>query len=103
MKKPRSVLVLLLLGMFAVSLVVVSQDVPDTPYDESEPLPYETTPLFSTAAPQSWGRNTQAELSCDSPLRFNFSTKRCSRRSGRHPQPLFVPDSLIIRDRAFRC
>jgi hypothetical protein len=40
---------LLLLGVlvFGLSLAVQAEDVPETPYDESEELPYENTPRVS--------------------------------------------------------
>lgn len=40
-------LVLLLTSMFGVSLVLPAQDILETPYDESESLPLESTPVFS--------------------------------------------------------
>ena len=51
MRTPRSAIVLLLLLGFGVSLAVPAQDLPDTAYDESETLPYESTPLFSIVVP----------------------------------------------------
>ncbi len=52
MRKPRSVLVLLLLLVFGVFVVVPAEDIPETLHDESETLPYESTPLFTIALPQ---------------------------------------------------
>jgi hypothetical protein len=48
-----------LLG-FGVSLAVPAEDVPETPYDESEALPYEGTPVFSSLVPLVAARTTQA-------------------------------------------
>jgi len=101
MRGPRSVLVLLLLLMFGVCLVVSAEDVPETPYDESEALPYESTPLFSVAVLQASGRITKAELNCA--FRFVSSTKRCKRRCEGSPQSRCVSDSVIVLDHAFRC
>jgi len=101
MRGPRSVLVLLLLLMFGVCLVVPAEDVPETPYDESEALPYESTPVFSVAVLQASGRITKVELSCA--FRFVSSTKRCKRRCEGSPQSRFVFDPVIVLDHAFRC
>jgi len=60
MRKPRSVLVLLLLLVFNVSVVVPAEDVPETPYDESEALPYEGTPVFSIAWPRKHPRSAES-------------------------------------------
>jgi hypothetical protein len=47
MREPRVVLILLVLMFFGLSLALPLEDVPETPYDESEALPYEGTPVFS--------------------------------------------------------
>ncbi len=60
MRRPCSILVLCLLLGLGVSLTVPVEDVPETAYDESESVPYEVPPLFSTAAPLLAGRTTQA-------------------------------------------
>jgi hypothetical protein len=39
--------ILLVLMSFGLSLAVPAEDVPETSYDESEALPYESTPVFS--------------------------------------------------------
>ena len=49
----------MLLG-FGVCLVVPAEDVPETAYDESEGLPFEGTPLFSSVVPLVTARTTQA-------------------------------------------
>ena len=59
MKRPCSIFVLLVLLVFGVSLAVPAEDVPETPYDESEALPYEGTPLFSIVAPLGAARIIQ--------------------------------------------
>jgi hypothetical protein len=103
MRKPHFALVLFLLLAFGVSFSVPAEDVPETPYDESEALPYEGTPLFSPAAPQATGWIAKAERNCGSPLRFNSSTRRCQHRCESSSQSYCVPDSLTILDHAFRC
>jgi len=60
MRKPRSILVLLVVLGFGLYLAVPAEDVPETAYDESEGLPYESTPLFSIVMPLAAARMTQA-------------------------------------------
>ena len=103
MRHLHSVLVLLLLLVFGVFLVVPPEDVPETLYDESEALPYEGTPVFSVVAPQASGWTAQADLSCDSLVQFTSSRRQSLRRCRSSPQSHCLPDSLIIRDHAFRC
>jgi hypothetical protein len=60
-----SVLVLLVLFVllaFGASLAVPAEDIPETPYDESESVPYQVTPLFSIVALLVASRTTQAPL-----------------------------------------
>lgn len=52
MPMPRSVLVLLITVGFCVCFAVPTEDLPETPYDESESLPYEVTPLSPIIEPQ---------------------------------------------------
>ena len=47
MRKPCSILLLCVLLGFGVSLVVPAEDAAETAYDESETLPYESTPQVS--------------------------------------------------------
>lgn len=103
MRKRRSVLVLLLLLVFGVSVVLPAEDVPETPYDESEALPYAGTPLFSIALPQPSGRTVKAELSCGSPFRFKPLAKflACSREN--YAESYCVPVSLTIINPSLRC
>jgi len=60
MRRPCSILVLFVLLTFGVSLAVPAEDVPETAYDESEALPYEGTPVFSSVVPLGAARTTQA-------------------------------------------
>jgi len=60
MRRPCSILVLFMLLTFGVSLAVPAKDVPETVYDESEALPYEGTPVFSSVMPLGAARTTQA-------------------------------------------
>lgn len=76
MRKPRSALVLLLLLGFGVSLIVPAEDVPETAYDESETLPCESTPLFSSGALQAVARPLQSAPSFRSPAGPSYRTRR---------------------------
>jgi len=51
MSEPRVVLILLVLMSLGLPLIVPADDVPETPYDESDALPYEGTPVFSIVVP----------------------------------------------------
>ena len=53
MRKGRFGLVLFVLLVFSLSLAVPAEDVPETPYDESEGLPYQSIPLFSIGVSQA--------------------------------------------------
>jgi len=57
-------------------MAVPVEDIPDTPYDESEMLPFESTPLFSTEMPQAPGGLAKAEPSCDFLLALSSLTER---------------------------
>jgi hypothetical protein len=103
MRRPRSVLVFFLLFMFGVCLAVPAEDVPETPYGESEALPYESTPLFSIAMPQASARIAKAEFSRDSQLCFNSSAKRGMHRREKNALPGCFPPSLTILNHSFRC
>jgi hypothetical protein len=103
MRRPCFVLVLFVLLDFGLSLAVPAEDVPETAYDESEALPYEGTPLFSTVVPQASTRITKAELNRDSLPRFNSFTK-CRKPCRKNDARLHgVPDSLTIFNHSLRC
>jgi len=103
MRKPRSVLVLLLLLVFGVSVVLPAEDLPETPYDESEALPYVGTLLFSIALPQPSGRIAKAELGCDSPFRFKPLAKCGARRCKNYAESYCVTVSITIINHSLRC
>lgn len=105
MRNPRSALVLLLLLLLGlgVSLAVPVEDVPETPYDESETLPYENTPVFSITVTQASGRIAKAELNCGSLLHFDSLMKRCNGRRENDRRLHRLSDSLTIRNRSLRC
>jgi hypothetical protein len=61
--KSRFALVFLMLLSLGLGLSFPAEDIPETPYDESESVPYEVTPLFLIAKPSVAARTTQAPLS----------------------------------------
>jgi hypothetical protein len=96
MRKPRSALALLLLLGLGVFLVVPAEDVPETPYDESESLPYEDTPVFSIGIPLLSARTTEAVRS---PFR-----QRGEVRADRSEQPVgSLVDRLVSLGHPLRC
>jgi len=103
MRKPHSVLLMLvvLLG-FGVSFCVPAEDVPETPYDESETVPYEMTPPLYSYSLQESAPAFQVVPIVPSDL---FSTpKHASCRAGCRKQAAHaVSDSLIILDHSLRC
>ena len=103
MRKSRSILVLLVLLGFGVSLAVPEEDAPETPYDESETLPYESTPLFSIAHPQPSGQIAKGELNCGSPFRFDLAAKCRNRSHENYRESYCVPSSLTIISHSLRC
>jgi len=62
MREPSWVLAVFLVLGFGVYLVVPAEDVPETPYDESETVPYESAPLFLIVMPLAAARITHSEL-----------------------------------------
>ena len=103
MRKPRSVLVLLLLVGLGVSLAVSVEDVPETPYDESETLPYESTPVFSITVTRGSGRIAKAQLNCRSLLHFDSLLKHCNGRRENDGRLHRLSDALTILNRSLRC
>jgi hypothetical protein len=68
MKTLRVVWVLLVALVLGLSFAVPAEDVPDTAYDESEALPYESIPVFSSAVRQV----TAWTLRCGAQFSFPF-------------------------------
>ena len=52
MRRRSPILILFVLLGLSVFLNVPAEDVPETPYDESEEMPYEGAPLFDSVLPQ---------------------------------------------------
>ena len=102
MRKPWSVLIIFVLLAFGVSLAVPAEDVPETTYDESEALPYEGTPLFSSTLSQPVASRVPA-LRAHIPSLWIGFLKEPDRLDPGTGLPYPVSDSLIILDHSLRC
>jgi len=73
----RSILTLplMLVLLFGISLAIPALDDPDTPYDESEELPYDITPTPSIEVLAQSARPLRASLGLASPLQFGSITQ----------------------------
>jgi hypothetical protein len=60
--KSRFALVFVMMLTLGLGLGLAAKDIPETPYDESEALPYEAIPMFSIASSPAPGRTTPALL-----------------------------------------
>jgi len=103
MPRSRSVLVLLLALVLSVSFAVPAEDDPETPYDESESLPYESSPAVSgaeleAAAPAPVGQLRVVRLRRGS-LRRTCAQRLEHRTGWAYP----ICDSLTILDHTLRC
>ncbi len=61
MRKLGSALLFFVLLVLGLSLIALTEDLPETAYDESEPLPYDSDPSISNLMPQEAASATQAE------------------------------------------
>jgi hypothetical protein len=97
----RAALVLLATLALGLSFAVPAEDVLETPYDESESLPYEMTSLSGDLVQESV---LTLQVSPIVPA-GSFSTHRdASGWLGRRELPAHHnSESLIILDRTFRC
>jgi len=98
----RSVLVLSLVLVLGLSFAVPAEDIPETAYDESETLPYESAPLFSLV--QESVRAPESVLTRAFPLAFRPTArgdKTLAEQSGRKPHAIRV--SVTILNHSFRC
>lgn len=92
MRNLRSFLVLLVVVVFGVSLAFPAEDLPETPYDESETLPFESTPVYQ--APLSGAIRQASAASIVS------GTRAVPGGEIRSPDRVA---SLTILDHVFRC
>lgn len=103
MRKPRFALILFELLGFGVFLAVPAEDVPETAYDESQSLPYESTPLFSIMLQES-ARALQSALTLAFQLHFHPTARGdeiLAEQSVRTQRP--VSDFVTILDHSLRC
>jgi hypothetical protein len=103
MSRLRCVLVVLAAFALSLSFAVPAEDVPETPYDESEALPYESTPPFSVMLQES-ARVLQSMLTPTFPFCFHPTARRdeiLTEQSARIPHP--ISDSVTILNHSLRC
>jgi hypothetical protein len=103
MSKLRCILVMLAAFALSLSFVVPANDPPETPYDESEALPYESTPLFSITLQESAGV-LQSALTLAFPLHSHPRARRdetVTEQLVRTPHP--ICGSVTILDHSLRC
>jgi len=103
MRKPRSILVVSVLLSFGLCMVVPAEDLPETAYDESERLPYASTPVFSVPVPNSVVRAPAGRplvaASYPGSLRGLGTQRLDHQRGSQYP----ICDSITIRDHTLRC
>lgn len=94
----HSFLVVLAALVLGLSFAVPVEDVPETLYDESETLPYESTPPFSIVQQES-----ALAPRLEFPPQFQRQAKRKmpAQPSERETHP--ICDSVIILDHSLRC
>jgi hypothetical protein len=103
MRKLRSILVVVAGLALCLSFAVPAEDLPETPYDESEAPPYESAPLFSIILQDSAGGLQSVLISALMP-RVNPLARRdgiLAKRSARTPHP--ICRSVTILDHSLRC
>lgn len=102
MIQPRSVIVLLVALVLSVSFAVPAEDAPETPYDESESLPYEMSPPLSGDLVQETAATLQVVPIVPSSL---FSTPKHALGLAGYKglAAHHILDSLIILDHSLRC
>ena len=103
MRRRSSILILCVLLGFGVSLAVPAEDVPETAYDESEALPYESTPVVSIKAPKTFGEAPAVRAGASQLLRTSLRRLEVRPSDRWAGLPCTVSDSLIILDHSFRC
>lgn len=97
MKDMRSILVFLVALFFGLSLAVPAEDVPETPYDESEVLPCESTPVFTTAVRTALLKTEPAPEKHCCIQKFNLAHRLTTESVD------WIAVSLIILDHSRRC
>jgi len=103
MSKLRFLLVVVAAFAVTLSFAVPAEDIPETPYDESEALPYESTLSFSVILEES-AQAQQSVPTFVSLPRVNPTPTRDeipAAQSGPTPRP--ISSSVTILDHALRC
>ena len=103
MRNARSAIVFLVILTLGLSLGVLPEDVAETAFDESETLPYESTPLFSMAVRlvAALAVRTTTRISA---LSGGSLTKHCAFCPERRARPRHTTsDFLTILNHSFRC
>jgi hypothetical protein len=98
MRVVRFALVLLAAFAISLSLALPAEDVPETPYDESESMPYESTPSVSIMPQES---ALAPKLNSPSQLHREAKRKMLAGRSEHESHP--TCGSVITLDQTFRC
>jgi len=99
----RCILVVLVAVILGLSFAVPLEDNPETTYDETETLPYESTPLFSSDALQVVARLLQSPPSFCSPLGPGYRTSRDKGRTKCRHVAAHAVNYLMLLDRQLRC
>jgi len=101
MKVAHSIVAVLAALVLSVSFAVPAEDVLETSYDESEALPYESTPVFSSM--QESARLPRLAQKLELPQQFHAGAS-CRVLAGRSEHtPHSVYDSATILDHSLRC
>jgi len=100
MKELRCLVVLAVALVFGLSFALPAEDIPETPYDESETLPYECTPVFAFAAVL---RSPSPAVMSHAFVSTTFVVPTSRAVPGREVLSSDAVTSLTILDHAFRC
>ena len=104
MRGTRYVLVLLVAFAFGLSFALPTEDVPETAYDESESLPYESVPLSSSEVLAEHAQALHSTAIFHSQLQLGCVTKRDGIRAEQEERSMYpISDSLIILEHYLRC
>ena len=99
----ESLLTLLLLAAFGLSFAIPVEDDPETPYQESEQLPYECTPLFSIEVQES-ARAPGALLKSSCYFQLGSQIRCDDIYAGQRERSVqLISDSITILGHSLRC
>ena len=102
MRKSRSALVVLVALVLGLSFTTAAEDIPETPYDESDALPYEITPLFSILHQELIGaRHLTPKSMFAAPFHPRFMRQRAISRTEPTPHP--GCSSIVKLNHSLRC